>query len=442
MAKKKKIIIWIIVVVVVAGGLFFAFRSKNKKPEFLTEKAQKGSVIQTVSVTGELTSENEISLNFETSGRVKEVKGWIGKEVVSGEILATIDDAILNQQLTKARASLDQAIANAGGSNDTIRENEQAVDNAQDYYDETDDLEDQKVVAAEQGYSNAKDYYDDALSFYNKEVDDHGTGSSEAKSAKLTLTTAENNKKTAEEALETAKKTRDLNKTTADNSLKTAKEKLETAESNYTKEANDASVKYAQAEYEIALKNLDKASLKAPVNGLLTKVEYKKGEVLGTASMTNPFGKMISKDFILETNIPESDIAKIKLGQKAEITFDAFSSDDKFSAEVIEIEPASTVIQDVVYYKTKLKINNADSRLKAGMSADIDIQIAKKSNVVLIPQQAVKENGKKIVKVLSADGSSKEVEVKIGIEGDDGNVEITSGLNGDEEVIIGNGEEK
>jgi len=442
MTKKKKIIIWIIIAVIVAGGLFFAFRSKNAKPEYLTEKAQKGSIIQTVSVTGELTSENEINLNFETSGRIKETRTWVGREVVNGEILAIIDDTILNQQLSKAKASLDKAIANAGGNDDRIRETEQSVDNAQDYYDETDDLEDQKNTAAEQNYQNTKDYYDDALSYYNKVVDDNGASSSEAKSAKLTLTTAENNKKTAEEALETAKKTKDLNKTIANNSLKTAKESLETAESNYTKKADDASVKYARAEYEIALKNLEKASLKAPVNGLITKVDYRRGEVLGTASAINPFGKMISKDFILETNIPESDIAKIKIEQKAEIVFDAFSSDEKFTAEVIEIEPASTVIQDVVYYKTKLKLNNFDSRLKSGMSADIDIEIAEKNDVVLVPQQAVKENGKKVVKILSADGKVTEIEVEIGLEGDDGNVEIISGLNGSENVIIGDGEEK
>jgi HlyD family secretion protein len=441
MTKKKKVVIWIVVAIVVVGGVFIAFRSKNSKPEYLTEKAQKGNIVQTVSVTGELTSENEINLNFETSGRIKEIKTWIGKEVVDGEILATIDDAILNQQLAQEKASLDKAIADAGGNNDIIRETEQSVDNAQDYYDETDDLEDQKVAAAEQNYDNAKDYYDDALSYYNKVVDDNGADSSEAKSAKLTLTTAENNKKTTGESLETAKKTKNLNKTAADNSLKSAKEDLKTAESNYTKRANDASVKHAQAKYQIALKNLEKASLKAPVNGLITKVDFKRGEVLGTASIANPFGKMISKDFILETNIPESDIAKIKIGQKAEIVFDAFSSDEKFTAEIIEIEPASTVIQDVVYYKTKLKLNDVDSRLKSGMSADIDIQIAEKNDIVLVPQQAVKENGKKVVKVLSVDGSSKEVEVKVGLEGDDGNVEIISGLEGNEDVIIGNGEE-
>ena len=442
MTKKKRIVIWVVIAIVIVGGIFFAFRSKNTKPEYLTEKAQKGSIIQTVSVTGELTSENEINLNFETSGRIKETRTWVGREVVNGEILAIIDDTILNQQLSKAKASLDKAIANAGGNDDRIRETEQSVDNAQDYYDETDDLEDQKNTAAEQNYQNTKDYYDDALSYYNKVVDDNGASSSEAKSAKLTLTTAENNKKTAEEALETAKKTKDLNKTIANNSLKTAKESLETAESNYTKKADDASVKYARAEYEIALKNLEKASLKAPVNGLITKVDYRRGEVLGTASAINPFGKMISKDFILETNIPESDIAKIKIEQKAEIVFDAFSSDEKFTAEVIEIEPASTVIQDVVYYKTKLKLNNFDSRLKSGMSADIDIEIAEKNDVVLVPQQAVKENGKKVVKILSADGKVTEIEVEIGLEGDDGNVEIISGLNGSENVIIGDGEEK
>jgi multidrug efflux pump subunit AcrA (membrane-fusion protein) len=126
----------------------------------------------------------------------------------------------------------------------------------------------------------------------------------------------------------------------------------------------------------------------------------------------------------------------LQIGQKANITFDAFSPDEIFSATVSEIDPASTVIQDVVYYRIKLMLDNLDPRLKAGMSANIDIRPAEKDNVLTIPVRAIKdEDSGKFVDVLQADNTTKHVKVTTGLAGDEGMVEVTSGLNGGEKVV-------
>jgi len=433
--KTKKILIFGGSAVLIIGiGSFFVF-GKDSASEYVTEKAEKGTVAKTVSVTGSLLSENEINLNFETAGRINDIRVGVGDKVAKSEVLAVINSNILSKEVDKARLAMEKAAADSDANDDVVREAKQAVEDAEEYLDEVDDLYDQKILAAEQDYDNADDYYDDVLDYYNKIVEDNGESSSEAKYARITLTSASNSKKAAEEALETAKKTEDMQVVSAENALNTAKEKLKTARSQYAKTSRDATVQTARRSYEIALANLEKATLKAPVNGTITKVNYKKSEVLGTSAAVSEFGKIISEDFILESDIPESDIVDVRVGQKADIVFDSLPSDEKFTAEVIEIEPASTVIQDVIYYKVKLRLESVDARLKEGMSADIDIMTAEEKNVLMIPERAVEEdNGEKKVKVME-DGKVKTVKVKTGLSGDEGMIEITSGLKEGEEVV-------
>ena len=429
----RKSIIWIISIVAVLTVGFLIFRSKDKKTEYLTQKVTEETISQTVSSTGTLISESNVGLNFEISGRIKTINVKVGDKIAKGETLAVIEDDILSKEAEKARLALEKAVATAGSNDDMVREAKQGVENAEDQEEETEDLENQKVDAAEKGYDNAVDYYEDVLDYYNKVEDDYGVDSSEAKSANLTLTTALNSKKATQEAEETAKKTRDLNMEVIENSLDTAKEKLKTAKSVYTQKSRNATVESARTSYEIAIANLAKSVLKAPVSGTITKINYKAGEILGMSSSVATFGEIISQDFILESYIPESDIVKLKLGQVAEIAFDAFPSKEKLQAEIAEIEPASTVIQDVIYYKIKLRLSALDSRLKEGMSADVDIQIIEKSDILAVPERAVDE---KKVRVLLDNGEIQQTQVETGTRGDNGKIEIISGLTGGEEVIL------
>jgi|GEM_PF-368442 len=444
--KHKKKLIFIGLSLVLLTSFFFWRTGKDKKEQFLTETVKRGRISSTVSVTGETIAETEIRLDFETGGRIKEISAFVGKEVAEGEIIASIDDSVLGQQVEKARLALEKAIAEAGANDDAIREAERAVKNAKRSLEETQNLEKQKVSAAEQELENAKDYYEKALEYYNKKVEESGADSSEAKYAQLTLISASNSKKTAEENLKTVKRARDLNEQTAQNNLDLAEEKLKTAQSDFSKRSRDALVENARVDYEIALTNLGKTILKAPVNGVITQINYKRGEVLGSLDIaegkSGSFGKMLSKDLLLQADIPESDIAKIKLGQTAKVTFDALDSGEFFEAKVVEIEPAATIIQGVVYYRTKLKLDSVDPRIKPGMSADVDIQISQKDSVLLVPSVAVKqENGKNWVEILKEDGKTVLVEIKTGIKGDEGLVEVVSGdlKEGDEIVVLKEG---
>jgi multidrug efflux pump subunit AcrA (membrane-fusion protein) len=126
----------------------------------------------------------------------------------------------------------------------------------------------------------------------------------------------------------------------------------------------------------------------------------------------------------------------VKLGQSATISFDAFDSNDVLQADVIEIKPDATVIQDVVYYLVKLRLASIDTRLKPGMSGDADIHIDERKNVLEIPSRMLREeNGKYFAKTLTSSESIEEREVMTGLRGDDGQIEIRSGLSEGDKVV-------
>jgi len=144
--------------------LFF-FRGKNVQYE--TIAVEKKDLVQTVSVTGELKSDIELNVNFQTTGRIKKVYTYIGQVVAGGDILAEIDDNILNQQVSNSKALLDRALAQAGISDDEINRLEELLNNTKKAFSDTEDLEKQKVDAAKQAVVDAQRNYDDTKEYYH-----------------------------------------------------------------------------------------------------------------------------------------------------------------------------------------------------------------------------------------------------------------------------------
>jgi HlyD family secretion protein len=432
----KKKWFWVLAVIVAFGGYKY-YKSVTTPPNYQTATVERGTVTQTVSVSSTLVANTEIRLNFERSGRIKEIVTSVGKTVSAGDVLARLDVADLNAEVARTQAILDQAEAGAGLNDESLREARKSVSDAKDYSNAVRDAQDQAVDAADKAYDNAVDYENDVRNYYDQVVSDSGAGSKEVKSAKLTLTTATNARKSADEAKTTARRNRDVATQLAENSWNANKQKLKTLESSSQMQSVDSTVTAARASYERAMADLNKTTLKAPMNGTVTVLNYKKGEVIGTAAQD--FGKLLSMDFLLEAKVPESDIAKVKLGQQAEVAFDAFPSNERLHAEVADIDPASTVIQDVVYYKIKLAVKEKDARLKAGMSADIDIRITQAENALWLPSRAIKKDGtQEYVEKLATDGKTlTRFSVTTGLRGDESKTEIKQGVNQGDTVVIG-----
>lgn len=204
---------------------------------------------------------------------------------------------------------------------------------------------------------------------------------------------------------------------------------------NPPREIDVASYRAALA---LAVANRDKAIIRAPIDGLVTKVNKKKGEYISAAETMI---QLLAPHYEIKVDIPETDIPKLKLNDSAEITLDAFGRDVKFSGKIVNIEPASTEIQGVVYYKVTVTLDDTDKPIKPGMTANVQITSATRENVLSIPYRAVRVNGTKTVRVLE-NNVVKEIPVEVGLRADEGKAEILSGLNEGQVVVLNIKEKK
>lgn len=222
----------------------------------------------------------------------------------------------------------------------------------------------------------------------------------------------------------------------AQKTLSVSTEELSFAQSGSSEESiaiQEAAVLAANSRVEQIQAQINKTILYAPFDGIITKVNAKKGEIISLTSGKEIMVSMIGNELEIEVNVPEIDISKIKIGNEVQIKFDAFS-DQSFKSRVKFIEPAETEVQGVVYYqiKVELDLKTIPLAIRPGMSVEVDIVTEEKESVIKIPQRMViRKEGKKIVRILQPHGEGYdevEVTVKTGITDDSGNIEILSGL--------------
>lgn len=202
-------------------------------------------------------------------------------------------------------------------------------------------------------------------------------------------------------------------------------------------EAQKAKVEQAQANVSYYASQIAKTILKAPFDGVVTKVNLDPGDIpSANESVVSLVGKGV---YEIEANIAESDIAKVKIGNKAKVTLDAYGPDLVFAAKVAQIDLSSTVLEGVATYKTTLQFLSEDSRILAGLTANVDILNEKKENVLYAPTRDIfAENSHKFVNLLENEKENivQKVEVKTGLRGSDGRTEIISGLNEGDKIVV------
>jgi len=237
---------------------------------------------------------------------------------------------------------------------------------------------------------------------------------------------------------------------TAKNNITTADEKWRGAESNLLigerelalKKAGSTPLEIQAQEAKLESKEaqvlnleaqLGKTIIRTPIEGLVTKQDAKVGEIIGANTVITSL--ISDSQFEIEANIPEADIAKVSIGNKALLTLDAYGRDVIFEASVVSMEPAETIIEGVATYKTTFHFSKKYDQVKSGMTANIDIQTANLKNVIAVPQRAIiRRNGEKFVQVLKNE-TPEEVKIITGLRGSNGNIEIINGLDEGDVVI-------
>lgn len=204
-----------------------------------------------------------------------------------------------------------------------------------------------------------------------------------------------------------------------------------TAEELQTAEAQVEQARLSLAEAQEAL---DKATLRAPFAGIVTVVHVNVGEYASGIAIE------LMDTSVLEVVVPvdEVDIGVIEVGQKATITLETWP-DVAIESEVALVAPGAAANSSLVTYDVHLRLGQTDVPVRVGMTANVQLITAQRTDVLLLPNQAIqvdRANGTYSVNRVNGD-TTEVVEVTVGLR-DGQNTQITGGLTEGDEVLIGN----
>ncbi len=251
-----------------------------------------------------------------------------------------------------------------------------------------------------------------------------------------------------------------LDSTTLQTTLDQSKYKVTNTEAKYKRlqylnsigAKSDSDLEDALLNYQTAIStcegdqaNVNDTIIVSPMDGVVIG-EPKTVGTMVTAGVTSPTVIMTVADMSnkqINAKVDETDIGKVKVGQKATFTVDAYSG-KTFTATVSNISQTdvgstwsdSTSTTTVIYYSVTLDIDDPENLLKPAMTARVNINIAEKNDALMVPLSALKtNNGGQYVVVVNPDGKTENRNVTVGLSSDD-KVEIIDGLSEGDKLSI------
>ena len=434
--RNNKLIYWLLGALVLL--LTFAIiknRGKDKGEKVSTEVVKKRTIKESVGASGRIFPEMEVKISSDVSGEVIELNVEEGDSVVKGQLLCRINPDTYESQVERGNASVNNAksqVSNAKSSIESIKAQKEQT---------------------EAQLKNARDILNRNTKLYNDGV----ISQQEFEAAQTTVRQLEANVKVI---------AANINAST---------ENARGAEFN---------VRSAEAGLKELKTSLKRTSIFAPVGGIISKLNVKKGErVLGTIQMTGTEIMRIANMSSMEVQVEvsENDIPRVTIGNTVDIEVDAYS-DRIFKGNVSKIANSASNLPDasaisaslssdkVTNFIVKIRVDpssyadlvasNKKHPFRPGMSASVDINTNVVENVISVPIQAVttrdedsddknkkpndgmkeekKDLSKKIKEIVfvCAGDTVRPAEVKTGIQDDD-YIQILSGIKEGEEVVIG-----
>ncbi|MDB4968774.1 MAG: putative rane protein [Myxococcales bacterium] len=210
-------------------------------------------------------------------------------------------------------------------------------------------------------------------------------------------------------------------------------------------EAKRAALTIAKVAHSVARDRLRYTEIVSSMNGTVTARGIQPGEVVTPGVQATFEGKPLLtvadlSTLIVQADLNQIDVAKVKIGQKVTVTLDALPG-KSYSAVVSKIAPASVTPKgkDVDVFPVEATLDNGDGAIKPGMTADVRVHIETRTRVLVLPVEAiVREQGKDYVNKLVATDKGKKterVEVKVGRRNDH-QAEIAGGLGAGDQVLI------
>lgn len=431
----KKWIIIIITIAIIAGGIYaFSRYTQFQETTAQFERVQMimletGSLIATVSATGNVRSQQDAILTWSTSGTVERVFVELLDAVEEGDVLAVLEQTSLPQNVIQAQADL----YNARVALDELNEGYSQFEVAQAA---------QAVAYAEEDLAEAETAY------YNLSHPAHQTYIDQA-FADLVL--AEDRLESAQESYEQfANRPEDnLQRASALSRLADAEQAYYAALRNYNSVSNAAndisltvgaaelevarqSLAEAQAEYERVLAGpeegeiaaaearvtaleatLQQAWIEAPFDGTITQVDPQPGDQVSNNNQAFRLDDLST--MYIDVEISEIDIASIEVGQEAIITFDALPSVE-YRGRVAYVALIGVESGGLVNFNVTVEMLKVDENIRPGMTAAVDIIISASEETLLIPNQAIRvEDGAQVVYVMNPESGLQPVAVTLGM---------------------------
>jgi HlyD family secretion protein len=426
MSKPVKWILIILVLLVVILGILKVTGKlgKNEGTPVVVEAVELKTITETVNASGKVYPENEVKISPDISGEIVELIVKEGDSVKRGQLLAKIYADILLSQRDQVSAGVSQANAQLSNSTAGLEALKASLDQAEINYNRSKKLYDEKVISR-----------------------------AEFEQSNQALAVAKANYLAAKEGLK----------------------------------SNDAAIASARAQLTRANKDLSRTTIVAPMDGVVSLMNIKKGEKVAGNSFNVGTEMMRIADLnsiVTQVDVGENDIPKVKLGDTALINVDAYSK-RKFKGIVFKIANpvgnalAGNTSTDVTNYKVHIRILKSSYEdligkgsfpFRPGMSASADIQTRTEQNVISVPLNAVTTRNKKddkpstaakkeennnssssenknvlddlneVVFVYDTTGKEgatvKKVKVKTGIQ-DLTHIQITEGLKVGQQVVTG-----
>ncbi len=430
----------------------------------------RGDLTVTVNGIGNIAIAEERQLSFGSEGKVEEIYVEEGDKVGKNDVLAKLDTDALELAVTQAEVAVAEQEVAVTQAEVTLTEKqltvtqsevalaEKQVDITQaevdletaeyNLYEAKDDYILRDIRSAQSDVDEAQRYLDKAL----RNVEQASEGGLEWQ--QKAVIHAQKRLDTAKDILEAMLAGADpqevdiknLELELAQQSLELTQLTLELAEQSLEQARHSEKLAQQSVEQEqrslvetrqslaLAQKQLSEATLTAPFDGVVARVDVDEGDSVSATTTIAYFVDLASLE--LEVEVDEIDIPSVKLGQRAIISIDALPGVE-LEGEVTFIPPMSREEPGLVLYDVKIGFDVPQGfELRGGLSATADIVIDEHNNVLLVPDQAIKldSQGNTIVMVL-VNEVTQEREVVTGIS-DGSHTEILGGLAEGEVIVI------
>ncbi|MBI3041308.1 MAG: efflux RND transporter periplasmic adaptor subunit [Betaproteobacteria bacterium] len=343
MSRNKVISAVIAAAVVAAGAGAYAWRqARGAAPDYRLAKVERGSITAAVSATGTVNPVTVVQVGSQVSGQLKEVLVDFNSMVKKGQIIARIDPDSFALRVNQAMADVEAARATVL----TQRANVAAL------YAE--------VSRARVGLADAEREFQ-----RNKMLHEKNFVSAAA------LDKAEFSYRTAQEQ------------------VKVAQAHLAVGESQVRNV--EALVKQRDSQLSQAKVDLDRTTIRAPVDGIVIKKSVEPGQTVA-ASLQAPELFVIAQDLRnmqVDTSIDEAEVGRIREGQSATFTVDSFPG-RTFRGTVGQVRKAALVVQNVVTYTAVIATSNPNLELFPGMTANVRIVVDTRQNALKVPNAALR----------------------------------------------------